>query len=85
VIFRNLALRSVSSYNVYGRWVSRTPIGPRFTLGPWGAIRVTFLHSPYPCKASPRTSTRYRDPSRGSSRRFVLLSPAHPFRNDEGR
>jgi hypothetical protein len=42
VISHNLALRAVSSYNVYVRWVPRTPVGPRFTLSLRGAIRATF-------------------------------------------
>jgi hypothetical protein len=62
VISRNLALRLIYSYNVYDHWVPRTPVGPKLYHGPRGAIRATFSHSPYPCEASPRASTRSRDP-----------------------
>jgi hypothetical protein len=85
VISHNLDLRSVCFYNVYGHWVPWTPVGPRLFHGPRGTIRGTFSHSPYPYEASPRASARCIDPSRGSSRRFVLLSFVHPFRIDDRR
>jgi hypothetical protein len=48
VISHNLALRPICSYNVYGCWVPRNPVGPRFSHGLRGAICETFSHSP--CK-----------------------------------
>jgi hypothetical protein len=50
----NLALQPVCSYNVYGRWVPQTPVGPKLYYDPRGAIRANISHSPYLCEASPK-------------------------------
>lgn len=81
----NLALQPVCPYNVYGRWVPQTPIGPKLYYGPRGAIRANISHSPYLCEASPKTLLDAEIRLGGSSHPFVLPSPTHPFRNDQGR
>jgi hypothetical protein len=85
VISHSFVLWPNFSCNAYGPWVPQTLVCPRIILGPRGAIRVTFSHSPYQCEASPEPLLEVEIRLVRSSHHFVQLSPTHPFRDDVGR
>jgi hypothetical protein len=69
-------------HNVYGFFGSpRSRLVLGFLLV-WGCFSCDFSILPFSCGTSPRVSARCRDPLKGLSRTFVLLSPMNPFRGD---